>query len=108
MLFSRELEDIFQSSKYTKLENIILPECKCPRPFVDALTMIESYKSPQPVPDNLCYGPLNTTTSRYTGTYQGKWTIFTSSGWMSDFVDEATIIITTTQSMLVRNAVMSH
>ena len=65
---------------------------------------MRKYKTSENVPDNLCYGVLNTTEpiSRYTGQYQGQWAIFTPTGWMSDHVDDVMISLTLPQAMLVQ------
>ena len=68
---------------------------------MDSFNLLKRLDSLKSVPSNLCYGASDGPVPRYTGEYQGKWAIFTPGGWLSDYVDEAEIVMTLPQNFAV-------
>ena len=108
-MYYRELYD-FALSSYPHLkvpDSLVRPDCECPRPYMDTANLIRKQQTLEAVPDQLCYGAQNTAVPRYLGEYQGKWAIFSPGGWVSDYVDEAEIVLTLPGKMLV-NAINKY
>lgn len=92
------------------LAHRVSPSCHCAREAIDSFNLIASIQLQWTVGDSRCYdafAPISAVAEyRYVGKVQSKWAMFNDDGWMSDFTDEAEIVISTSQPMLVCNTIM--
>lgn len=98
----------------------VRPSCECARNATDSFNLMASDRIGTTVDklDGLCYDAcsyhnplcydslLAGSKPRYGGIDQSKWAILDNVGWISDFTDQAEIVISTSQPMLVCNTIM--
>ena len=85
--------------------NLFQPSCTCPRQPIDSfglLAAIDEDVNYNYLCHSLISSLMQSNSRRYEGYDQGKWAIFTNSGWLSDFTSAASIYIHISQPMLVR------
>lgn len=89
------------------LKDLILPQCQCPREMIDSFNLLsfnEDSLSPESVNNSLCRGVNpSVSTSRYDHEFYGKFSLFSTVGWISDLTNSTSIIVSFPQPMLVRN-----
>lgn len=89
-------------------KHLLEPDCECARNYFDSFNLLSASKKLDGViRSSTCHTGFTNdfTTNRYSDVYKGKWAIFTPDGWISDITNEAEIVITFSQLMLVSSCV---
>ncbi|XP_067931128.1 uncharacterized protein [Watersipora subatra] len=94
---SNQLYSMFSGEPLAKY--LYLPECRCPSEYFDTFGLVKDPFYPNTCVDGSQISFLPRL-ERYSD-YNGKWGAFEGSGWISDFTDEAELLVKLPQQMSV-------